>query len=80
MSFREWLRGLLEDGEYRSQVEMAEAFSVTQPAICYWLSGASRPDLESCGRISKVTGKPLADIAEMIRCDAQGNGDGADSH
>jgi len=66
MGFRAWLRGLLKDGVYRSQWEMADAFAVTQAAVNYWLSGRSRPDLESCGRISEVTGKPLAEIYEMV--------------
>ena len=72
MGFREWLRELLEKGEYGSQVEMANAFKVTQPSISFWLSGHSSPDLDSCGRISEVTDKSMADIYEMVRRDARG--------
>ena len=71
MGFREWLRELREKGEYGNQYDMAEVFQVTQPAISFWLSGQSRPDLDSCGRISEVTGTPLADIYEMVRQDAR---------
>ncbi|KKN23170.1 hypothetical protein LCGC14_0907570 [marine sediment metagenome] len=70
MGFRKWLRELRK-GEYENQDEMAEAFQVTQPTISFWLSGHSSPDLDSCGRISEVTGKPLAEIYEMVRQDAR---------
>ncbi len=72
MGFREWLRGLLRKGDYRSQYEMADAFQVQQSAVNHWLSGRHSPDLESCGHISEATGKPLADIYEMVRQDAPG--------
>ena len=71
MGFREWLRELLEKGEYRSQYDMAEAFKVKQPTINHWLHGKKRPDLDSCGRISEATEKSLADIYEMVRLDAR---------
>lgn len=71
MGFREWLRGLLEKGVYESQVDMAEAFQMTQPTISFWLSGHSSPDLDSCGRISEATDKSLAEIYEMVRQDAR---------
>lgn len=69
MGFRAWLRGLLEDGMYRSQYEMADAFGVKQPTINHWLHGSRQPDLESCARISKATAKPMADIWEMVHSD-----------
>ncbi|KKL50005.1 hypothetical protein LCGC14_2309800 [marine sediment metagenome] len=69
MGFREWLRGLLKNRTYRSQYEMAQAFSVKQPTVHHWLHGKKRPGRESCGHISDATGKPLADIYEMVRQD-----------
>ena len=45
MGFRAWLRGLLEEGMYRSQYEMAEAFGKKQPTINHWLHGIRQPDL-----------------------------------
>ena len=71
MGFREWLRELLEKGVYESQVEMAEAFQMTQPAVSFWQSGHSSPDLKSCGRISEATDKSMAEIYEMVRLDAR---------
>ena len=67
MSFRAWLRGLLDEGTYRSQYQMAEAFGVKQPTVNHWLKGLKRPELESCSRISAATGKPLVEIVEMVR-------------
>ena len=69
MGFRAWLRGLLEEGMYRSQYEMAESFGVRQPTINHWLHGARQPELESCALISEATGKPMAEIWEMVRAD-----------
>ena len=70
MGFREWLRGLLKNRTYRSQYEMAEAFSVKQPTVTHWLQGKKRPDRESLGPVSEASGKPLADLYEMVRQDA----------
>ena len=72
MSFRAWLRGLLREGKYRSQYQMADAYRVKQPTVANWLRGAKLPDLESCSHISEAEGVPLADIAEMVRQDARG--------
>jgi len=71
MGFRAWLRGLLDNGTYRSQYEMADAFRVKQPTVNHWLHGRKRPDLESLSYVSEATGKPLADIWEMVRQDAR---------
>lgn len=71
MGFREWLRELLKRGAYRNQYDMADAFHVQQSAVNHWLQGRHRPNLDSCGLISKATGKPLADIYQMVGQDAQ---------
>ncbi len=70
MSFRQWLRELLDQGQYRSQYQMAAAFGSKQPTINHWLRGSRRPDLGSCAKISKAIGKPLTDIVEMVLDDS----------
>jgi len=70
MSFRAWLREL-KKREGWTERQMAEMFKVTQPAVHFWLTGHSLPELSSCGYISEATGTPLADIAEMVRRDAR---------
>ncbi len=69
MSFRQWLRELLAQGRYPSQYRMAKEFRVSEAAVTLWLKGEHRPGLESCAKISEATGKPLADIWELVRMD-----------
>ena len=77
MSFRAWLRGLLENGTYRSQHQMAKAFKVKQPTVNHWLHGRKRPEVESLSHVSEATGKSLADIWEMVKQDGSPKGDGS---
>ena len=67
MSFREWLRTLLEEGVYETQEQMAADFGTKQSTIAHYLRGSRLPDVERCGLISEATGKPVADIVEMVR-------------
>jgi len=71
MSFREWLRSLLEDSVYETQEQMAVAFGTKQSTIAHYLRGSRLPDVERCGLISEATGKPIADIVGMVRKEAR---------
>ena len=71
MGFRAWLRGLLDEGKYRSQYQMADAFGVKQPTVNHWLQGERLPDRDRCSLISDATGEPVGRIMEMVSRDAR---------
>ena len=65
MGISAWLRGMLKDGTYKSAVQMAEAFEVSEPAVIYWLHGQRRPSVDSCRRIATATDTPLSEVVLM---------------
>lgn len=76
MGFRVWLRGLLEEKTvYKSQYDLAERVGISQPTVANWLKGIRHPDRDRCDLISKATGKPVAEILEMVLMDARESSD-----
>jgi transcriptional regulator with XRE-family HTH domain len=44
------------------QAALARRLGVGQPTVSRWLSGAAKPDYESCLRLAQITGLPAADV------------------
>lgn len=65
MSISAWLRGMLEDGTYRSTYDMADAFATSEPNIVRWIKEQVRPSIPSCIKMSEATGTPLEEVVLM---------------
>ena len=69
MGIPEWLRGMLEEGRYRSPYHMAQEFRVPPPTVYRWLTGKVTPSAPYCMKLAEVTGTSIEDVMRMAHGD-----------
>ena len=80
MSIPEWLKGMLEEGRYRSTYAMSLEWRIPEPTISRWISGQRTPSASSCLKLAQATHTPIQDVVRMAYGDGDGSGERADSH